>query len=98
MCTFHCGAEVVLGRDESGEELRDVMVARAGQHAEAPEELEPHAVVVDHVALVPPLAGRDLLVLHRRAVHHRLRAPIGIVEWQARGVWRRRAFHRRATR
>ena len=83
MCTFHCEPKSFSGVTKPGKELGDVMVARAGQHAEAPEQLEPHPVVVDHVGLVPPLARRDLLVLHRggRIHPHRLaRRALGIVE------------------
>ena len=55
---------------EAGHELDRVVIARAGEHAEPPEDLEPHPVVLDHVELRPVLGRRDLGPLHqRRRIH-----------------------------
>ena len=53
-------AVVVAGMHEAGHELDGVMVAGAEEHAEAPEDLEAHAVVLDHVELRPVVGGRHL--------------------------------------
>ena len=46
-------AVVVAGVHEAGHELDRVVVARTREHAEPAEDLEPHAVVLDHVELRP---------------------------------------------
>ena len=57
-------AEVGRRGDEAGEELGDVGVGGAGQHAELPEELELDPVVGHHVGLGPVVALGDLEPVH----------------------------------
>ncbi len=53
-------AVVVRRLHEAGHELDRVMVARPDEHTEAPEQLEAHPVVLDHVELGPVVGRRDL--------------------------------------
>ena len=58
--------------EEAGEELDEVAVARAGQHAEAFEQRELHPVGGEHVALAEAAAEAVLLVAEARRQVHRL--------------------------